>query len=305
MPGEAEEVGPPQLEPAVGPAANPPAGETGSRDWWEDLPDPWDRPYQHADTPTTVLPAVSSKGRRRARQPVSLRQAALLALLVGTVLIGGGAVVRLATDQPLRALPPPTPPERLVGTSAAPQPTLRPDDRPTSRADRNARAAPAVPVAPSTPGPEPTPSAPVTTAPPAAGEPSPEAEPLETVSSGYEAESAALRGLARRYQDSAASGGEAVTGIGLWRFSYLEFPEVVVADPGEYQLTFHYLGTGSRTGEFRINGGPYVAVDFPNPGNGTVGVVTVTVELAAGSNRIWFGANGQRGPNLDRITVTG
>lgn len=268
------------------------------RNWWDNVPDPWDRPYQDTQPPTVELLAVPTPGRRRAPAPVPLRQAALLALLVGAVLIGGGTAVRLVTARSTEALPPPTPPERVVSATVTPEVTPTEPTEMSGPSRGRTRAVPAVPAAPSpTTAPAPVPPTPT---------PDPPAGPEESATVlSYEAEAAVLGGAARRFRDPAAAGGEAVTSIGMWRRSYVEFRDVSVETAGEYQLSFHYLGNRARRGEYRINDGRYVEVRFPRVNGGEVGVVTVTVELRAGTNRIWFGANDARGPNLDRITVTG
>jgi hypothetical protein len=126
------------------------------------------------------------------------------------------------------------------------------------------------------------------------------------VTASYEAEAAELSGFVTIFEVEEASGGEVVGWIGGYEFNYVRFVDVRVERAGEYELALHYVGERHREGVVAVNDGEPTTIDFPSLDRRTeVGSVTVTVELVAGRNEIWFGNPEDRAPALDRITVTG
>lgn len=276
----------PDDTPEQEPAAHPADPEPGPRPWWEEMPDPWDRPLPHSDDATAEHPLVGQEQQRGGSgREATLRRTAVVVVVVGVVLVGTGALVNLLMPEPTAApVPPPTPPEQVVSDSpdALSQLGSAPSADPSG-----GRTVPAPPVVTASPTTSPTPSA-----------------TASSTNVSLEAETAELGGLAYTSESDQASGGETVRMVGLWGLSSVRFSEVTVAEAGEYELTFHYLGTSDRTGRYSVNDGPETSVDLPGLADGqTVGTVSITVELAEGENTIWFGSSGVAGPELDRVTL--
>lgn len=299
---------PPDPDDAAGQPSTAGAEATPRRrEWWEDMPDPWDRlPDPADDFDTAEQPALDGHGRRgrRGRPPhkdAALRRAALLVVVVGALMVGTGALANLLEPEPTAFPAPPTPPENLLTTAPQVDSRLGDAPSPTPSRGRPVTVPPADTTAPSrapTSAPAPTPTAtPTVTGGPTGGI-------TDTGELSFEAEQAEIGGLANSYPTDAASGGRAVQLIGMWGLNYVRFPEVTVAEAGEHTVTFHYLGTRDLAARISVNDGPAVTVDFPGLADpDRVGTVQVTLELAAGQNSIWFGGSGFAGPDLDRITV--
>lgn len=302
---------PPEPQAAPGSPEVAASGEP-EREWWEDMPDPWDRPRQDeaATGEHLTLPGDNRHRSRFSRRELPLRRMAVVVILVGVVLLGSGALASMLTPEPTALpLPPPTAPEKAVTSS--PDRVSGLDTAPSAGVTQSPTAgSPGTGSPGAVPGDGPTPSA--TEPGPAGGaQTAPGAGPAggppttTATTTSFEAEDAQLGGLAHSYQTEQASGGEAVRMLGLWGVNHVQFPAVTVDSAGEYQLTFHYLSNRDRTGEFSVNDGERIAVEFPAlESSQAVGSVDVTVELAEGENVIWFGGSGIA-PDLDRITVTG
>ncbi|QSB16914.1 hypothetical protein JQS43_11910 [Natronosporangium hydrolyticum] len=272
-----------------GPTTPPPAP---TRQWWEDAPDPWDQPQYQPVGAGDGDPAeepLTEPGRSTERR-FGLRRATVVIVLTGTVLIGTGALASALRPEPTALPAPPSPPARQDDPTAAPHARL--GGAPSPTLSPSPTAAPSATGAGTTEPP---------TTPPAATEPPPPAPPPPDLRS-FEAEAAELGGRARVYSTEAASGGQAVGDLGGFGLHYVRFGAVTV-EPGEYELTFHYLSSRDRRGQFSINGGRLTTVDFPAAGDDAVATVTVTVELSEGEHTIWFGNTGRRAPDLDRITI--
>jgi uncharacterized delta-60 repeat protein len=99
------------------------------------------------------------------------------------------------------------------------------------------------------------------------------------------------------YVDYAASSGE-----------YVEFTFDNGASPSQHTLTFRYAngGSGDRPLELKVNGGVVQSrLSFPPTGAWTTWkTVSITVQLAAGVNKIRLTSVGSSGGNLDSLTVS-
>jgi len=245
------------------------------------------------------------RGRRRSRRGAAhaagytgyKRRIVLVVAAVGAVLIGTGALAKTLPDRPVALpAPPSTPPSD--GTPPA-------DDSRLGTAPSPVPAATATPTPAPEPPPPPAPATPEPTAPPAT-DPPVTASPRAPVTLSFEAEAAELSGFVRLFQVEDASRGEVVGMIGLGQTNYVAFTEVAVDIAGEYELTLHYLSAPDRDGMVAVNDGEPTTVEFPSVGNWSdIGTVTISVELAAGVNEIWFGNLTGPAPALDRVTVTG
>jgi hypothetical protein len=228
----------------------------------------------------------------------------MVAVAVGGVLIGTGALGRSLPDSPIAAPAPVLPAVPGAPGPAAPGPA----DRPPAGTD------PAEPTAPPPLVSRP-PAAPPDAGPPTAGqtsvpgpigsaapEPSPSAPPPGLTS--YEAEEAELSGFVSIFPVPDASGGEVVGRIGRQENNHVRFIAVTVPAAGEYFLTLHYVSAPPGEAAVAVNGAEPAPVDFPGLGDWQqVGAVTVPVELAGGANEIWFGQPQGPAPALDRITI--
>ena len=121
----------------------------------------------------------------------------------------------------------------------------------------------------------------------------------------YEAESGSntLAGGAVTAACSACSGGNKVGYVGN-NAGTLQFNGVSAATAGNYTLTIYYLSGATRSAQLSVNGGSAVTLNFASLGNWTtVGTLTTTVSLNAGSNTIKFSNATGWAPDFDRITV--
>jgi endoglucanase len=126
----------------------------------------------------------------------------------------------------------------------------------------------------------------------------------QSVSTSYEAESAALAGGARAGVCATCSGGAKAGFVG--KGGTVTFGSVRVPAAGTYQLTIAYTdGTTPRTGVVSVNGSTALSMSFPTTGGfDTPGTVTVAIHLKAGTNSIAFGNPSAYAPDLDQITVS-
>ena len=142
--------------------------------------------------------------------------------------------------------------------------------------------------------------------------PSPSRQPQRTRSAApltpapplsYEAEAAKGQGVRTRNEPS-ASGGKLVYDLD-GPFDYVEFL-VAVPAAGTYTVTVYYTCGADTCGvDTAVNGGKRTEREFRSTGGwSTVGSLTLSLDLAAGENRIRFtDARKVRSPYLDRITV--
>ncbi len=102
----------------------------------------------------------------------------------------------------------------------------------------------------------------------------------------------------------ACSGGKKVGFVGSG--GTLTFTGVNAPEAGTYRVTIAYLD-GSATGrqaQISVDGGAPQPVSFTPTGSfGTVGTMTVSLQLTAGSNTIGFGNPSDFTPDFDRIIV--
>lgn len=251
------------------------------------------------------------RGRRRSgRQPRHgmvgttsgyKRRIVVVVAAVGAALVGTGALARTLPDRPV-ALP--APPSAAPADVAADPDRSRLGSAPSPTVAVPSTASPA--PEPSPP-PLPPPAVPDQTGPPATNPPTdPPATVAPPVTLSYDAEAAELSGFVRLFAVEDASRGEVVGMIGTGQANHVRFTEVTVDGAGEYELTLYYVSAPARDGMVSVNDGEPTTVEFPSVGNWRdIGKVTVPVELAAGTNVIWFGNLTGPAPALDRITVAG
>ena len=123
----------------------------------------------------------------------------------------------------------------------------------------------------------------------------------------YEAESGSntLAGGAVVAACSTCSGGNKVGYVGN-NAGTLQFNGVSAATAGNYTLTIYYLSGAARSAQLSVNGGSAVTLNFASLVNWTtVGTLTTTVSLNAGSNTLKFSnpTVGSWAPDFDRVTV--
>ena len=93
--------------------------------------------------------------------------------------------------------------------------------------------------------------------------------------------------------------------VGNGTANYLQFNTVTCAAAGTYTLTVHYASGEARSTQISVNGAAPLTVATPSTGGwDTVGTVTVSVALAAGTNTLRFGNTTGWAPDFDRIQVT-
>jgi hypothetical protein len=282
--------GEPRAEPWIRVSAHspdqPPATDAAAeqpRNWWDDVPDPWDRPY-HAggdEEPTSDLHPGGPVEARSDRNTAPRRIAGVV-VMVGAVLVGTGFLLtNLQPGREAALTPPPTPPGQAV--TGAPESIA------------GLGRAPTVGPSPGRPG---------TGSPPPADPPSTRPA-TAAVTGSYEAEDAEIGLFADAYPREEASGGAAVR-MGMLNLGYVSFDDVRVEEAGRYQLTVHYLSEQDSTGLVRVNDGRSVTVEFPGLDlDRPVGTVSIPVDLVAGDNTIVFGPEGMSAPDLDRIDISG
>jgi hypothetical protein len=220
------------------------------------------------------------RGRRRRRGErgqVRPHRLALVAVVVGLLLMGGGTLVRSVFL---------TGPDTLPGPPPAPEHT---------------RAAPTAPMAGGAElGLAPTgdPGAGPTAPPQGTGQPDP--EPLVA---SYEAEAATLGSHATVETWDGASGGRVTRLGGAPSGAYVEFTAVTADEVGRYRLTILYASDRDRTLQISVNGGEQVTVTAQGRGDQRIGTVSVEVDLDGGSNTVRVGTSGGRSLLLDGIVI--
>jgi hypothetical protein len=126
-------------------------------------------------------------------------------------------------------------------------------------------------------------------------------------SNSYEAESSAntLAGQAAVRTSSGASGGALVGYIGNGTANYLQFNGVSASSSGSHTVTVYYASGENRSLTVSADGGTAVSLNTPSTGGwDTVGSVSVTVTLNAGTNTVRIGNPGGWAPDIDRIVVS-
>jgi hypothetical protein len=240
--------------------------------------------WQPAEIPDPDAAAVGDddgpyQGRRRLtdppRPPARLRRVAVAAVAVGGLLVGTSVLAGLLVpDRETQLSPPPTP----EGVDASPDSDL-------SRLGNAPTASPS-------PSPTPSPSTP------------PTAPPVSSAS--FEAEGAGLGSHAQVVAFDGAAGGQVVRLSGNRDGTFVSFSGVTAVDSGRYELTIAYFSDQDRSGTVSVNGGSSFSVTFPSRGEGgSIGSVTVSVDLAAGDNAIDVSSSGGAPLSIDRIVVTG
>lgn len=215
------------------------------------------------------------RGRRRRREPrvAGFRRLALVAVTVGALLLGVGALSQVWRSGPPDAAPaPPAVPEH---TRAAPtEGTSTLGLGPTGGA-----------TAP--PGDDPDGTAPT------GGPTTPGGEPAPPPAADIEAEAAELGGTSMIRSLDGASGGQVVRLAGPG--AYVEFSGVQVDQPGHYQLIILYAADDDRRAEVLTNG-ERTDLTLAATG-GAVATVSLRVDLTGDANTIRIGLAGG-GPPL-------
>ncbi|WP_051367269.1 carbohydrate-binding protein [Hamadaea tsunoensis] len=127
-----------------------------------------------------------------------------------------------------------------------------------------------------------------------------------STATGYEAEASAnTRGGQAAVRSSAGASGGAVVGyVGNGTANYLQINNVT-GTAGAHTLTIYYASGENRSATVSVNGGTATTVSTPASGGwDTIGSVTTTVTLTAGSNTIRFGNPSGWAPDFDRITLS-
>ncbi|MEG8279787.1 alpha-galactosidase D [Streptomyces sp. AHA2] len=130
----------------------------------------------------------------------------------------------------------------------------------------------------------------------------PRGESLTTTA--YEAERSAntLAGNASVADCSACSEGKKVGN--LYQGGKLTFNDIVVTEPGTYQVRIAYISGDPRSARVSANAGGGTGHKFASTGDwGTVATVSVPVTLEAGSNTITIDSGTGYAPDIDRIDV--
>ncbi|GAA5200046.1 hypothetical protein GCM10023322_77030 [Rugosimonospora acidiphila] len=123
----------------------------------------------------------------------------------------------------------------------------------------------------------------------------------------YEAEASGntRAGQAAVRSSSAASGGALVGYVGNGTANYLQFNGVTGGTAGSHTITIYYASGENRSTTLSVNGGAATTVNTPSTGGwDTIGSVTTTLTLNAGSNTIRLGNPTGWAPDLDRIVVS-
>lgn len=119
----------------------------------------------------------------------------------------------------------------------------------------------------------------------------------------YEAEAGTRGGQAAVRNVSGASGGAVVGYIGSGTANYLQFNNVN-ATAGAHQVTIFYASGENRSLTASVNGAAATTVNTPSTGGwNTIGSVTTTLSLTAGSNTIRIANPTGWSPDIDRIVV--
>ncbi|QHW32980.1 carbohydrate-binding protein [Paenibacillus rhizovicinus] len=143
----------------------------------------------------------------------------------------------------------------------------------------------------------------------AAGVWAPDFDKITLLATDAEAEATGntLAGGASVSACTACSGGSDVKNVGN-NAGTLQFNNVTMSSAGTRTLTIAYLNgdTSARSALLSVNGGTAVTLSFPPTGSfSTVGTITVSVSLNAGSNTLKFYTNaaGVWAPDFDKISV--
>jgi hypothetical protein len=131
--------------------------------------------------------------------------------------------------------------------------------------------------------------------------------PPPPTGTSYEAEAAGntLAGQAVVRSSAAASGGALVGYVGSGTANYLQVNNVTAGTAGNHTVTIYYTSGENRSTTVSVNGGAAITVNTPSTGGwDTVGSVTATVNLVAGTNTIRLGNPTGWAPDFDRIVVT-
>jgi hypothetical protein len=278
--GQYQEVEPPGLAGADPPEALPPDPDA-LPDAADDETAAYEGRRRRADQPSglfrlrrLVWSRLVIRPRRlfRLRPLIRPRRVAIAAVAVGLLLVGIGVAARLLTADPVSLVgPPPTPPP----APDSPDETARLGDAPS-----------ASPV----PSPPPTSTSP----------------PEEPTAVSFEAEAAEPGSHGQVVPLAGASGGQAVKLSGARDGTFVQFSGVSVATSGSYDLTIFFAAEQDRAGAISVGDGSPASVTFPSPGGeGTLGAVTVPVQLAAGDNTLVIGTSGGAPLFVDQITITG
>ncbi|MFI7204499.1 discoidin domain-containing protein [Micromonospora aurantiaca (nom. illeg.)] len=126
-------------------------------------------------------------------------------------------------------------------------------------------------------------------------------------STSYEAEASGntLTGQAAVRSSAGASGGALVGYVGNGTANTLRFTNVTANAAGPRTVTVSYASAEARSTQISVNGGAPVTVATPGTGGwDTVGTVSVTLPLNAGTNTLTFGNTAGWAPDLDRIQVS-
>jgi hypothetical protein len=121
----------------------------------------------------------------------------------------------------------------------------------------------------------------------------------------YEAEASSntLAGQAAVRSSPSASGGSLVGYVGNGTANYLQINNVT-GTAGSHPITVYYASADDRSTQVSVNGGALVSLATPSTGDfDTVGAVSLTVTLAAGTNTIRFSNTTGWSPDFDRIVV--
>ncbi len=127
------------------------------------------------------------------------------------------------------------------------------------------------------------------------------------VGTSYEAEAGGntLGGQAAVRSSAGASGGALVGYVGNGTANYLQFNNVQAAAAGSRRVTVYYASGANRSMTIGVNGGTATTVSTPSTGGwNTIGSITVTLTLAAGTNTVRFGNPTGWAPDFDRIVVS-
>ncbi|TDV42204.1 carbohydrate-binding protein [Actinophytocola oryzae] len=122
----------------------------------------------------------------------------------------------------------------------------------------------------------------------------------------YEAEATAntLAGQAVRRNSSGASGGAVVGYVGNGTANYLQLNNIT-ATAGTHRVTIYYASGENRSVAVSADNGTATTVSTPSTGGwDTVGSVTATLTLAAGTNTIRLANPSGWAPDIDRVVVS-
>jgi hypothetical protein len=215
--------------------------------------------------------AASDRPRRAGLQ----RRVSIVAVAVGVLLVGTSVLARLLGSD--------SGPELQLG----PPPTL-PQADPSADSELGQRGA--------APSGSPVPSG--------SAAPSPTDPPVQALS--FEAEAAERGSHGQVVALDGASGGEAVRLSGNRDGTFVQFADVSVAEAGRYELIVFYFSDQTRTAGIAVGDAAPEFVNFPSRAEaGTVGSVTLGVQLGAGANTVVIGTDGGAPLSIDRITVSG